>query len=101
MTEHTAKILPLKSEIEEIKKGKTVKDSILSMSRSVGTALLLATFTTVFAFLSNYFSPVGLIKEFGILAAVGPHDPRSEFIRWWWCLNGSLVRHNNPPLANQ
>ncbi len=56
---------------EEIRKGKTVKDSLLAMSSSVGMALLLATFTTVFAFLSNISSPVGLILEFGVMAAFG------------------------------
>ncbi|MFW3146268.1 MAG: efflux RND transporter permease subunit [Thermoplasmatota archaeon] len=56
---------------EEIRKGKTVKESIKAMSGSVGMALLLATFTTVFAFLSNLFSPVGIITQFGVMAAVG------------------------------
>ncbi len=56
---------------EEIRKGKTVKESLHGMSGSVGMALLLATFTTVFAFLSNIFSPVGLIVQFGVMAAVG------------------------------
>ncbi|MGA1792978.1 MAG: MMPL family transporter [Thermoplasmatota archaeon] len=56
---------------EEIRKGRSVKEAILGMSRSVGMALLLATFTTVFAFLSNLFSPVGLIMQFGVMSAVG------------------------------
>ncbi|MGA1849065.1 MAG: efflux RND transporter permease subunit [Thermoplasmatota archaeon] len=56
---------------EEIRKGKMVRESIKAMSGSVGMALLLATFTTVFAFLSNIFSPVGIILQFGVMAAVG------------------------------
>jgi len=56
---------------EEIRKGKKVKEAIKAMSGSVGMALLLATFTTVFAFMSNIFSPVGIILQFGVMAAVG------------------------------
>jgi hypothetical protein len=56
---------------EEIRKGKNVKEALTAMSGSVGMALLLATFTTVFAFLSNITSPVGLLMEFGVMAAVG------------------------------
>jgi predicted RND superfamily exporter protein len=55
---------------EEIRKGKEVKEALTAMSASVGMALLLATFTTVFAFLSNLSSPVGLILQFGVMAAV-------------------------------
>ncbi|MFO8051078.1 MAG: MMPL family transporter [Thermoplasmatota archaeon] len=56
---------------EEIRKGKKVSEAIMGMSASVGMALLLATFTTVFAFLSNIASPVKLIMQFGVMAAVG------------------------------
>ncbi len=56
---------------EEIRKGLTVREALKEMSSSVGMALLLATFTTVFAFLSNLSSPVGLILQFGVMAAVG------------------------------
>jgi hypothetical protein len=37
----------------------------------VGMALLLATVTTVIAFLSNVVSPISVLGEFGILCAVG------------------------------
>ena len=56
---------------EEIKKGNSVKDSLNAMAGSVGMALLLATFTTVLAFLSNLASQISLIMQFGVLAAVG------------------------------
>lgn len=56
---------------EEIRKGNTVREALTRMSSSVGMALLLATFTTVFAFLSNLSSPVKLILQFGVMAAVG------------------------------
>ncbi|MEA3558451.1 MAG: MMPL family transporter, partial [Candidatus Thermoplasmatota archaeon] len=46
-------------------------EALTSMSASVGMALLLATFTTVLAFLSNLVSPVGLILQFGVMSAVG------------------------------
>jgi len=56
---------------EEIRKGRSIREALSAMSASVGTALLLATFTTVFAFLSNLSSPVGLILQFGVMSAVG------------------------------
>jgi predicted RND superfamily exporter protein len=56
---------------EEINEGKKIKTSIKLTIRSVGMALLLATVTTVIAFLSNLSSPIGLLGEFGILAAIG------------------------------
>jgi len=56
---------------EEIKCGESVPDSTKLMVRSVGVALLVATFTTVLAFLSNLVSPISFLGEFGMLAAVG------------------------------
>jgi predicted RND superfamily exporter protein len=56
---------------EEIKSGKDVKPSIIITIKSVGMALLLATVTTVIAFLSNLVSPISLLGEFGVLAAIG------------------------------
>lgn len=56
---------------EEVRKGNTVRESLKAMSGSVGTALFLATFTTVFAFMSNVISPISLIMQFGVMAAVG------------------------------
>lgn len=56
---------------EEIRKGNVIKKSLLGMYGSVGVALMLATFTTVLAFMSNIASPVKLILQFGVMAAVG------------------------------
>ncbi len=56
---------------EEIKKGERVKPAITTMIASVGVALVLATFTTVLAFLSNIVSPVGILAQFGAMAAFG------------------------------
>lgn len=56
---------------EEQKRGKKVKQSIRITIQSVGMALLLATLTTVIAFLSNLASPIGMLAEFGVLAAIG------------------------------
>jgi predicted RND superfamily exporter protein len=56
---------------EEIKSGKEIKNSIVLTIQSVGMALLLATITTVIAFLSNLASPIGLLGEFGVLSAIG------------------------------
>lgn len=56
---------------EEIRKKEDVKGSISMTIKSVGMALLLATITTVLAFLSNLASPIGLLSDFGVLCAVG------------------------------
>jgi len=56
---------------EEIKDGHKISKAVSISIMSVGVALLLATFTTMVAFLSNLTSPLGLLQEFGILAAVG------------------------------
>ena len=56
---------------EEIKSGKKVEETVGITINSVGMALLLATITTVVAFLSNLASPIGLLGEFGVLSAVG------------------------------
>jgi predicted RND superfamily exporter protein len=56
---------------EERCEGRTINRSIGIAIASVGTALLLATVTTVVAFLSNLSSPISLLAEFGILSAVG------------------------------
>ena len=50
---------------------KDSKKAIEATVKVVGMALLLATLTTVIAFLSNLSSPIGLLSEFGILSAVG------------------------------
>jgi predicted RND superfamily exporter protein len=56
---------------EEIKSGKKIRDAVGITITSVGMALLLATVTTVAAFLSNLVSPLGLLAEFGVLCAIG------------------------------
>ncbi|WP_459192349.1 MMPL family transporter [Halosimplex sp. J119] len=49
----------------------TVAGSMRTALAGVGTALVLVTATTVIGFLSNLTSPVGPIREFGIVSAVG------------------------------
>ncbi len=56
---------------EETRKEKGIKESINITIQSVGMALLLATVTTVIAFLSNLISPISLLSEFGVLCAIG------------------------------
>jgi predicted RND superfamily exporter protein len=56
---------------EERKTGKNINRAIQLTIMSVGMALLLATVTTVIAFLSNLSSPIGMLGEFGVLAAIG------------------------------
>lgn len=45
--------------------------SIILTIASVGMALLLATVTTVFSFMSNILSDLSMMREFGMLAAMG------------------------------
>lgn len=56
---------------EEIGQGETVDGAMTGAVTSVGIALLLATITTVIGFLTNVFTPVPALKDFGILAGVG------------------------------
>ena len=56
---------------EEREAGGRVKESIGITIQSVGMALLLSTGTTIISFLSNISSPMGVIKEFGIMCAIG------------------------------
>jgi len=48
-----------------------VAGSMRTALAGVGTALVLVTATTVIGFLSNLTSPVGPIREFGVVSAVG------------------------------
>ena len=43
----------------------------MNATRTVGIALILATVTTSVGFLTNVVNPVGALRDFGILAAVG------------------------------
>jgi len=56
---------------EEIGGGLSVDDGVGAAIKTVGIALVLATLTTVVGFLTNVFSPIPALKDFGILAAVG------------------------------
>ncbi len=56
---------------EEIKNKVEIDKSVVITIASVGVALLLATFTTVVAFLSNIVSPMRILGEFGVLCAIG------------------------------
>ncbi|HHF55840.1 MAG TPA: hypothetical protein ENL42_02860, partial [Thermoplasmatales archaeon] len=55
----------------EERQSKSSGEAVENTVRHVGMGLLLATITTVVAFLSNLTSPIDLLGEFGILAAVG------------------------------
>ncbi len=56
---------------EELAHGKSIDDAMIETIASVGMALLLATFTTVVAFLANALSPIPTLSEFGIMCAFG------------------------------
>ncbi|RLE22957.1 MAG: hypothetical protein DRJ50_06900, partial [Actinobacteria bacterium] len=56
---------------EEVGQGKSVKNATGGSIAVVGIALLLATVTTGVGFLTNIVNPIGAIKDFGILAAIG------------------------------
>ncbi len=56
---------------EELKKGEGIDEAMTTTIGSVGVALLLATVTTVVAFLANSLSPIPALGEFGIMAAMG------------------------------
>jgi uncharacterized protein len=56
---------------EEVGGGMGVVDAAVRASRTVGVALVLATVTTAVGFLTNVFSPVTAIADFGIMVAVG------------------------------
>lgn len=56
---------------EEKKEGNNSKTSTMIAISTVGGALLLTTITTAIGFLSNTFSNISVMRNFGILAAVG------------------------------
>jgi len=56
---------------EELADGQDVVGAATRATRTVGIALVLATVTTGVGFLTNIFSPITAIKDFGILATVG------------------------------
>ncbi len=56
---------------EELRKGRNVRDAMNEMITHLGMGLVLATITTIAAFLSNVISPIPPIQDFGIMNAVG------------------------------
>ena len=56
---------------EELRKGKSVRDSMRDMIANLGMGLILATVTTMVSFLSNISSPIPPIQDFGVMNAVG------------------------------
>ncbi len=49
----------------------TNKEKVYKTLKTVGAALILATLTSMVAFLSNLVSPIKLLQQFGILSAFG------------------------------
>ena len=56
---------------EELRKGRHVKEAMEEMVTHLGMGLILATITTIVAFLSNISSPIPPVAHFGIMSAVG------------------------------
>ncbi len=56
---------------EELRKGRKVRDAMREMITHLGMGLVLATITTIIAFLSNISSPIPPVQQFGIMNAVG------------------------------
>ncbi|MBN2113852.1 MAG: MMPL family transporter [Acidimicrobiia bacterium] len=56
---------------EELGEGADVVGAATRATRTVGVALVLATVTTAVGFLTNLFSPIGSVADFGVLATVG------------------------------
>ncbi len=57
--------------LNEIRKGKSVRDAIVIAIKEVGLALILATITTAASFLSFLTASIPSIRNFGILSAIG------------------------------
>ncbi len=56
---------------EELRKGRNVRDAMKEMITHLGMGLILATITTIIAFLSNVSSPIPPVQDFGVMNAVG------------------------------
>lgn len=56
---------------EELRKGRHVREAMEETITHLGTSLILATITTIVAFLSNVSSPIPPVAHFGIMSAVG------------------------------
>jgi predicted RND superfamily exporter protein len=53
------------------KRTKSLKTATIATISSIGMALMLATITTVFSFMTNYTSDLSMMREFGMMAAIG------------------------------
>ncbi len=56
---------------EELRKGRKVRKAMEEMITHLGMGLVLATITTIIAFLSNLSSPIPPVANFGVMNAVG------------------------------
>ncbi len=56
---------------EELREGRDVRDAMSRTGTTVGFAILLTTVTTVVGFLSNLGSNISIIRQFGVLCAIG------------------------------
>ena len=56
---------------EELRKGRHVREAMEEMITHLGMGLILATITTIVAFLSNVSSPIPPVANFGVMNAVG------------------------------
>ncbi len=56
---------------EEMREGREVRDAMSRTGATVGFAILLTTITTVVGFLSNLISNISIIRQFGVLCAIG------------------------------
>jgi len=56
---------------EELRKGRKVRNAMEEMITHLGMGLILATITTVIAFLSNISSPIPPVADFGVMNAIG------------------------------
>ena len=56
---------------EEIREGKEVGEAMSRTGATVGFAILLTTVTTVVGFMSNIISNISIIRQFGLLCALG------------------------------
>lgn len=56
---------------EELRKGKSVIHSTGSSMKHIGTAIFLTSITTAIAFSSNLTSGVSVVRDFGLICAIG------------------------------
>ncbi len=56
---------------EELHRGKDISESLKIAVGSVGTAMFLAMFTTIIAFMSNLSSSIAPVREFGLVCGLG------------------------------